>query len=487
MSDGGRGRAWAAALLLLTAATSVWTIPALIRTGDRVRSERSMDAAAARLGAGSVLDSMSTAMRDVAAAVEPAVVHVSVAGAAKGRLGSRAFTQSGSGFVWDRDGHVVTNAHVVDGAVELEVQMHDGTLHAAELVGLDPRTDVAVLRIGADGLLPARRSVDLPAQGDLVFAFGSPFEFRFSMSSGIVSGLGRSAGLAEVEYESFIQVDAAINPGNSGGPLTDIRGNVIGMNTAIATGRGATVSSAQFAGIGLAIPMSIVENVVGQLIEHGAVSRGFLGVQVVDVRQLRPGIPGFDAVRARFTGGAAVVTGVTAGSPAAAAGLRAGDVIVAIGGRRIEVPDEVLSEIGTKRPGSELDLEVWRAASDGDATDDGARVPLRVRLGTLDPAVNVPMLVQALARAGLAELSDGARDGRRGVMVVRSEGAAAEGIPAGSMVVALDGLRVASLDDLWVRMMRTATSRVRLLGPPSVLLTVVLPGGEERDVELPLR
>ena len=210
-------------------------------------------------------------------------------------------------------------------------------------------------------------------------------------------------------------------------------------------------------------------------------------MQVVDVRQLRPGMPGFDAVRERFTGGAAVVTGVTAGSPAAAAGLRTGDVIVAIGGRRIEVPDEVLSAIGTKRPGSELDLEVWRAASDGDATDDGARVPLRVRLGTLDPAVNMPMLVQALARAGLAELSDGARDGRRGVMVVRSEGAAAEGIPAGSMVVALDGLRVASLDDLWVRMMRTATSRVRLLGPPSVLLTVVLPGGEERDVELPLR
>ncbi|MFM8699080.1 MAG: S1C family serine protease, partial [Phycisphaerales bacterium] len=100
----------------------------------------------------------------------------------------------------------------------------------------------------------------------------------------IVSGLGRSAGLAEVEYESFIQVDAAINPGNSGGPLTDIRGRVIGMNTAIATGRGATAGGGQFAGIGLAIPRAIVENVVGQLIEHGAVSRGFLGVQVVDAR-----------------------------------------------------------------------------------------------------------------------------------------------------------------------------------------------------------
>ena len=433
---------------------------------------------------------MGAAMRDVAQAVEPAVVHVSVAAAAKGRLGERGFTQSGSGWIWDGAGHVVTNAHVVDGAREVEVQLHDGSLHPASIVGLDPRTDVAVLRIEAPGLLPARRSADLPAQGDLVFAFGSPFEFRFSMSSGIVSGLGRSAGLAEVEYESFIQVDAAINPGNSGGPLTDIRGQVIGMNTAIATGRGATAGGGQFAGIGLAIPMAIVENVVGQLIDHGAVSRGFLGVQVVDARRMRAGGPrgaAFDAVRSNFPGDAAVIAAVARGGPAEAAGLRAGDVILAVGGRRIEVADEVLSEIGSRRPGSDLALEVWRAGDAADAPGEGTRVPVTVRLGTRDPSVNEPMLSALLSRAGLSGLADTSRGGRRGVEVGRADGPVAADIPAGSLIVAVDGLRVASLDDLWVRLGRSASGRVRILAGPGAVLTVVRPDGTERDVDVPLR
>ena len=483
-------RALPAALLAVAAASALWTVPALMRTAGTVRAARSMDAAAGRLDGPGVLEAMGAAMRDVAEAVEPAVVHVSVAAAAKGRLGERGFTQSGSGWIWDGSGHVVTNAHVVDGAREVEVQLHDGSLHAASIVGLDPRTDVAVLRIDAPGLLPARRSADLPAQGDLVFAFGSPFEFRFSMSSGIVSGLGRSAGLAEVEYESFIQVDAAINPGNSGGPLTDIRGQVIGMNTAIATGRGATAGGGQFAGIGLAIPMAIVENVVGQLIEHGAVSRGFLGVQVVDARRMRAGGPrgsAFDAVRARFPGDAAVIAAVTRGSPAEAAGLRAGDVILAVGGRRIEVADEVLSEIGSRRPGSDLALEVWRAGEAADAAGEGARVPVTVRLGTLDPSVNAPMLVALLSRAGLSGLADASRGGRRGVEVGRADGPIAADIPAGSMIVAVDGLRVASLDDLWVRLGRGASGRVRILAGPGAVLSVMRPDGTERDVDLPLR
>jgi hypothetical protein len=136
-----------AALLLVAMATSLWTIPALIRTAERVRTERDVEDARERLAATDVLAAYSRAARDVARAVEPAVVHVSVAGNAKGRLGARAFTQSGSGWVWDADGHVVTNAHVVDSADELEVQLHDGSLHGATLVGLDPRTDVP--RFGA--------------------------------------------------------------------------------------------------------------------------------------------------------------------------------------------------------------------------------------------------------------------------------------------------------------------------------------------------
>jgi S1-C subfamily serine protease len=481
-----------AALLLAAMATSLWTIPALIRTAERVRTERDVEDARERLAATDVLAAYSRAARDVARAVEPAVVHVSVAGNAKGRLGARAFTQSGSGWVWDADGHVVTNAHVVDSADELEVQLHDGSLHGATLVGLDPRTDVAVLRIDAPGLLPARRSADLPSQGDLVFAFGSPFDFRFSVSSGIVSGIGRSAGLEEVEYESFIQVDAAINPGNSGGPLADIRGDVIGMNTAIATGRGSTVGSGQFAGIGLAIPMSIVENVVGQLIDHGTVSRGFLGVQMLDAQRLRmvgARDPAIVAALARFPDDPAVVSSVTPGSPAEGAGLRPGDVIVSIGGRRIEVVDEVTSEIGTKRPGTALDLEVWRSepGADDDAARVERRIPFRVTLATLDPSRAAGPIVQFVQRLGLAELADGTRGARRGVEVRRAQGAVAQDVPPGSLIVAVDGMRVASLDDLWIRLQRSAVGRVRLASEPSVLLTIVRPDGSERDVELALR
>ena len=487
MSESRLLRALPAALLLAAAAVSLWTVPALIRLAQVERTARSMDAAADRLASANALEAMSASMRDIAAAVEPAVVHISVAGEAKGRLGARAFTQSGSGWIWDASGNVVTNAHVVDGATALEVQLHDGSLHTATLVGLDPRTDIAVLHIQADGLLPAMRTATLPAQGDLVFAFGSPFEFRFSMSSGIVSGVGRSAGLAEVEYESFIQVDAAVNPGNSGGPLTDVRGRVIGINTAIATGRGSTVGSGQFAGIGLAIPMSIAENVVTQLIASGSVTRGFMGVSVVDaerVKTMSSRNPIFRAVAEGFQGEGAVITSITPGSPAANAGLRLGDVITALGDRRIDSRDEVLSEVGTKAPGTELPVAVWRAKANGTT---GERVELRVILATMDPSVNAGFFLETFQRAGLSELTNSSRGGRPGVQVGASQGPIAADVPAGSLIVALEGQRVASVDDLWVRLARSTVARTRLATLPAANMTVLRPDGTERDVEVPLR
>jgi S1-C subfamily serine protease len=336
-------------------------------------------------------------------------------------------------------------------------------------------------------LLPATRTATLPAQGDLVFAFGSPFEFRFSMSSGIVSGVGRSAGLAEVEYESFIQVDAAVNPGNSGGPLTDVRGRVIGINTAIATGRGSTVGSGQFAGIGLAIPMSIAENVVTQLIASGSVTRGFMGVSVVDaerVKTMSSRNPIFRAVAEGFQGEGAVITSITPGSPAANAGLRLGDVITALGDRRIDSRDEVLSEVGTKAPGTELPVAVWRAKANGTT---GERVELRVTLATMDPSVNAGFFLETFQRAGLSELTNSSRGGRPGVQVGASQGPIAADVPAGSLIVALEGQRVASVDDLWVRLARSTVARTRLATLPAANMTVLRPDGTERDVEVPLR
>src|SRR5690606_400198 len=166
-------------------------------------------------------EQLNQAGRDLAMIVEPSVVHVSTSARIQDRSGTAAqVTSSGSGWVYDEQGHIVSNAHVVDGADQIQVQLYTGEYYDADVVGIDLRSDIAVLKIPARHLVPAQRSsMENVEQGEFVFAFGSPFDFRFSMSAGIVSGLGRSAGLTDIEYENFIQVDAAINPGNSGGPL----------------------------------------------------------------------------------------------------------------------------------------------------------------------------------------------------------------------------------------------------------------------------
>lgn len=484
------------ALLAAAVLLSAWVVPALLRTADHERVQRRAAQAAERLATSTVLTDFNAAMRDIARVTEPSVVHVSVAAEARGRLGVRDYTQSGSGWVWDDQGHVVTNAHVVDGARNLEVQLNDGSLREATLIGMDLRTDIAVLQVSKEQLTPAARSAELPEQGDMVFAFGSPFEFRFSMSSGIVSGIGRSAGLAEVEYENFIQVDAAINPGNSGGPLVDVRGRVIGMNTAIATGRGSTIGAGQFAGIGLAIPMQIVENVVEQIIEHGTAAKGFLGVAVEDVEYAerlasRRGAPPMLAQVARhYTGQGAVVLRVTPDSPAQQAGIREGDVILSVGGRRIARREQVLSQVGTSRPGTLLPIELWRPGANAEG---GERLQVHAELGTLDPAVSHAELMRLLRLLGLDDLKDArvgsGADAVRGAMVGRVvPGSPMDGrFPAGSIITAIDGQRVASVDDLVVRITRGAPGRLGIVGPDEATLSVVLPDGRRREVEMPMR
>ena len=250
-------------VVLITALVVLLAGPAAVRRLTYAQTEARIVHASDRLAQSDVLEQLNQAYSDIAALVEPSVVHISSTAVVKNRFGQRRLSlSSGSGWIYDEQGHIVTNEHVVKDAQSIEVQLHTGERRSAHLVGRDLRTDIAVIKVAPGLLHPARPGTKAPVrQGDLVFAFGSPFDFRFSMSSGIVSGLGRYAGLMDIDYQNFIQVAAAINPGNSGGPLTDIHGRVIGMNTAIATGRGRSVGEGQFGGIGLAIPMSMIASV----------------------------------------------------------------------------------------------------------------------------------------------------------------------------------------------------------------------------------
>jgi len=333
-------------------------------------------------------------------------------------------------------------------------------------------------------------------QGDLVYAFGSPFDFRFSMSSGIVSGLGRTAGLADLDYENFIQTDAAINPGNSGGPLTDIRGRVIGMNTAIATGRGNGAGQGQFAGIGLAIPMAMIESFVTQIIDGGEVRKGFLGVQVMALDRARAliesGRVDYPAALVEdFKGEGAVVANVTVGSPAEEAGFRAGDVIVAIDGQRVPNDRTVPAMVSSRRPGEQVEFEVWRASADG-----GARERVVVTLGELDPGARIaPQLRMALERSGFAELAT-ATDARakrlgvpfrRGVIVESIAGDAemAEAVPPGSTITAVFDQSIGSIDELYTRAARVM-GRVGPMRRIEVPMTVTRPDGRVLQIAVPV-
>ena len=337
-------------VIIAVSAVAMIGIPRLL-DGAQARADRAQVHQASMLlspnGGPNILEQFSNATRQVARRVRPSVVHITaVHERGEGRRNGVEFVGSGSGWLWDADGHVVTNWHVVEDAHRIEVQLHNGALRTATLVGSDPLTDIALLKIASGGLIGATRSPDFRnvEQGDLVFAFGSPLDFRFSMSSGLISGLGRSAGIIgtwrQPGYEDFIQVDAAINPGNSGGPLTDARGRLIGMNTAIATRDEAPDGTGRFNGIGLAIPLPMIESAIGQLIDTGSVQKGFLGVLVAEPSGSLGLLGGGD----RSKLGIVVATD-------AIKGLRSGDVILACGDQR------VVQEVELR--------DAWQADEDG--------------------------------------------------------------------------------------------------------------------------
>ncbi len=258
----------------------------------------------------------------------------------------------GSGVIVDAArGLVLTNNHVIERADEVTVTLHDGRTVNAEVVGRDPDTDVAVIRIPAQGLTALTLAdSDALRVGDFVVAIGNPFGLGQTVTSGIVSALGRS-GLRGLGFQNFIQTDASINPGNSGGALVNLRGELVGVNSAIYSPSGGNV------GIGFAIPSNLARNVMNQLIAYGEVKRGSLGVQVQDL----------DARLARALGQeegrGAVVTQVVPDSPADKAGLQVGDVLVKIDDKTIHSADELTNAEGLLPIGKELDVVVFRSGA----------------------------------------------------------------------------------------------------------------------------
>jgi serine protease Do/serine protease DegQ len=262
----------------------------------------------------------------------------------------RQFQSAGSGVIFDaRNGYIVTNAHVVDNATEITVTLQDGRDLTATVVGSDVPSDVAVLKVPTENLTQiALGDSARIEQGDFVVAIGNPFGLQHTVTSGIVSGLGRS-GINPDGYEDFIQTDASINPGNSGGALVNLRGELVGINSAILSRSGGNI------GIGFAIPVNMARSIMDQLITYGSVKRGLLGVNIVT---LTPDMS--KALSLPDNSQGVLVSQVTEESAAAKAGIRPGDVITAINGTSIKSNTELRNAIGLSRIGEKLDVALIR-------------------------------------------------------------------------------------------------------------------------------
>ncbi|MCW8860392.1 MAG: DegQ family serine endoprotease [Deltaproteobacteria bacterium] len=292
-------------------------------------------------------------------------------------------TGQGSGFVISADGYIMTNNHVVGDADKVTVQLLDGREYDAKIIGTDPPTDVALIKIEADEKLPflPLGDSDKLEVGDWVLAFGNPFGLSHTLTAGIVSAKGRS-GIGLTDYENFIQTDAAINPGNSGGPLVNLDGEVIGMNTAIFSRSGG------YMGIGFAIPINMAKNIRQQLVDHGAVTRGRLGVLIQDLtKELAES---FDIDQREGI----LVAQVMEDSPAEKAGVKQGDVILKLNGEKVDKVANFRNKIALTRPGTEVDLQVLR---------DGKKKKIAVTIGTMEAdAEGRPLSSNELPELGMS-------------------------------------------------------------------------------------
>lgn len=355
----------------------------------------------------------------------------------------RMARSAGSGFIIDETGYIVTNNHVVEKGETISITMHDGSTHDAKLVGRDPETDIALLKIETDKALPyvPFASDDNLRVGDWVVAVGNPFGLGGSVTAGIVSARGRQVNGLASTYTDFIQIDASINRGNSGGPTFDLSGKVVGINTLIMSPTGGNV------GIGFAIPASVAIRIVRQLKERGEIIRGFLGVNIQLITEDIADGMGLDTVDG------ALVAQVTKDSPAEKAGFRSGDVILKVDGKKAKDFRHVTRMVGQLAPGEKIPFKVLR---------DGKMKTIKVKIGTRereDEEESSEPDEPAATALGLrlSELTDEARnrlqadDDLAGVLITQispvSE-AAQKGLRPGDVILKVGGVDVQTPQDV---------------------------------------
>ena len=351
----------------------------------------------------------------------------------------RFVTGQGSGFFISADGYAVTNNHVVDKADTVEITADDGKTYTAKVIGTDPRTDLALIKAEGRSDFPyARLSDKAPRIGDWVLAVGNPFGLGGTVTAGIVSARGRDIGAGP--YDDFIQIDAPVNKGNSGGPTFDVDGNVIGVNTAIFSPSGGSV------GIAFAIPAATVKSVVAQLKDKGAVTRGWIGIQIQPVTAELAESLGLKSPQG------ALVSEPQPNSPAVKAGILAGDVITAVDGAPVKDARALAKQIGAMAPGTTVKLTVWRKGEDKSLSLALGELPKQREARAAMPdssgpsSTEVPRLGLTLAPAG-----EVAGSGAEGVVVtdVDPDGIAADqGFKTGDVILEVGGKKVANPADV---------------------------------------
>jgi len=365
----------------------------------------------------------------------------------------RQYTQGqGSGFFISADGYAVTNNHVVEKADRVEITTEDGKTYTARVIGADARSDVALIKVDGRSDFPYVHFADKsPRIGDWVLAVGNPFGLGGTVTAGIVSARGRDIGAGP--NDDFIQIDAAVNKGNSGGPTFDMDGNVIGVNTAIFSPSGGNV------GIAFDIPADTVKAVVAQLRDHGAVTRGWIGVQIQPVTAEIADSLGMKNARG------ALVAEPQSGSPAQKAGIRAGDVIVSVNGEAVDDARGLARRISAMAPGTSIKLGVIRNGRDDTLTLTLGELPKerQARASTEEretPGTEVPKLGLSLAPA---------RNGGEGVVVTQVDpnGAASDRLQTGDVILDVNGKAVSSPADV-----RKAVTDAQSGGRKSVLMRV---------------